>query len=830
MQYQRALTGQGDITDQKDGVSGFVTDIVFSSEQADWRVLEIDTDQDHELLIITGNMPDVEVGEHLDCKGGFQEHPRYGRQFQVKSYERSLPNDKETMERYLGSGMIVGIGPKLASRIVETFGDDTFTILETQPERLEEIKGISLKKACDIGEQFAQKAESRTVMIYLTKLGLTPGMAMNIYKTFGAKTISTVEANPYHLAEKVSGIGFKKADEIARMAGLAEDAPARLKAAASYVLTDASMNGSTYLPRPDLLQRMFDLLQVDYQELENAVDQAEAGGVLIEKDGCVYLKHLALAERMAARRLVELDQFFSGPDHRAKEEPASLSGSHFKKDLEQSQQRLGLTLSDEQRSAVEMALTSGVSIITGGPGTGKTTIIKVLLDLLEQEGRKCLLAAPTGKAAKRMEETTGREARTIHRLLGASGAGEDGQTLEFQQDQDHPLEADAVIVDEMSMVDISLMASLTEAVPDGCRLIMLGDKDQLPSVGPGSVLKDMVDCDLLPVAKLTRIYRQDLDSGITANAHRINRGEAPVLENSRADGDFYFIPMDPAAGLKNQLTLTDLVRSRLPRFTHAKSMDIQVLTPQKKGDMGVIALNKVLQQALNPASKAKEEIESGQYVFRVGDKVMQTRNNYELEWNVRNKYSLVIGSGKGVYNGDCGRILRIDHEGVLVRFDQDHDVLYDLPSLRQLTLAYAMTIHKSQGSESPVVVIALCGVSPVLRYRSILYTAITRARKCAVIVGEWQTVLQMTANNRQETRYSGLCRALIDQWKLVSGQQNNCSQSNCTPGRGLEDKEPDLMSSLPAPGPYKRPSIDQIARDMQEETDMDGFEEEEDPI
>ena len=334
MQYQRALTGQGDITDQKDGVSGFVTDIVFSSEQADWRVLEIDTDQDHELLIITGTMPDVEVGEHLDCKGGFQEHPRYGRQFQVKSYERSLPNDKETMERYLGSGMIVGIGPKLASRIVETFGDDTFTILETQPERLEEIKGISLKKACDIGEQFAQKAESRTVMICLTKLGLTPGMAMNIYKTFGAKTISTVEANPYLLAEKVSGIGFKKADEIARMAGLAEDAPARLKAAASYVLTDASMNGSTYLPRPDLLQRMFDLLQVDYQELENAVDQAEAGGVLIEKDGCVYLKHLALAERMAARRLVELDQFFSGPDHRAKEEPASLSGSHFKKDLE----------------------------------------------------------------------------------------------------------------------------------------------------------------------------------------------------------------------------------------------------------------------------------------------------------------------------------------------------------------------------------------------------------------------------------------------------------------------------------------------------------------
>lgn len=823
MQYQRALTSQGDITDQKNQVSGFVTDIVFSNEQADWRVLEIDTDQDHELLTLTGNMPDVEVGEHLDCKGIFREHPRYGHQFQVSTYERSLPNDKETMERYLGSGMISGVGPKMASRIVETFGDETFTILETQPERLEEIKGISLKKACDIGEQFARKAESRTVMIYLTKLGLTPGMAMNIYKTFGSKTIRTVETNPYLLAERVNGIGFKKADEIARAAGLAEDSPARLKAAASYVLADAAANGSTYLPRRDLVQRMFDLLQVDYQELENAVDQAEVEGALIEKKGCVYLKRLALAEQETARRLVELSLFFGGSS--GSEKGGLQSGSRFQKDIDESQHRLGLTLSDEQRSAVQMALSSGVSIITGGPGTGKTTIINVLLDLLDRDGKKCLLAAPTGKAAKRMEETTEREAKTIHRLLGVSGTGEDGQTLDFQQDRDHPLEADAVIVDEMSMVDISLMASLTEAIPDGCRLIMLGDKDQLPSVGPGSVLKDMVACDLLPVARLTRIFRQDLDSGITANAHRINRGEVPLLENSRADGDFYFISMDPAAGTKNQLTLADLVKNRLPKFTHAKAMDIQVLTPQKKGDMGVIALNKVLQQALNPPSKTKPEIESGQYVFRVGDKVMQTRNNYDLDWNVRNKYSVSIGSGKGVYNGDCGRILKIDQEGVLVRFDQEHDVLYDLPTLRQLTLAYAMTIHKSQGSESPVVVIVLCGVSPVLRYRSILYTAITRARSCAVIAGEWETVLQMTANNRQEERYSGLYQALIDQWTLENGsdQMGNGSLEN---GSGRRD----ASLSAPVPSFVKRPSIDRIAQDMLSETDGAGPEEEEDRI
>lgn len=729
-------------------INGYVDHIIFRNNDNGYTVMVMICDEEE--LTCVGVFSDVAEGECIEAKGEYTDHPTYGRQFAVKSFEEKAPQDALAIERYLGSGAIKGIGIALAARIVRRFKEDTFRIIEEEPERLAEVKGISQRKAMEIADQVNEKRDLRQAMIFLQQYGISTTLAVKIYNTYGQEVYSILKENPYRMADDVDGVGFRTADEIASRVGIRTDSDFRIRSGIQYALLQASNEGNTYLPMPELTQRASALLEIEPEYIEKHYMNLAMDRKIImrqvEDVTQIYASAFFYMEANTATMLKNLDASFDVPD------------IEIEARLRQIEKQTKMDLDEHQVEAVKEAVRNGVLVITGGPGTGKTTTINTIIKYFESEGMDIFLAAPTGRAAKRMSETTGFEARTIHRMLELNG-GVEGNAG-FERNEQNPLETDVIIIDEMSMVDISLMYSLLKAIVAGTRLILVGDVNQLPSVGPGNVLKDIIDSGLFHTVMLTKIFRQASTSDIIVNAHKINRGEPVELDNKSMD--FFFLKRYDADKIIN-VTL-QLILQKLPKFVGASMMDIQVLTPMRKGLLGVERLNTVLQMYLNPPDKRKKEKEHGTTLFREGDKVMQIKNNYQLEWEIRSKYGLCIDKGTGVFNGDTGIIEEINDfaETVTVCFDEGRMVEYPYKLLEELELAYAVTIHKSQGSEYPAVVIPLLSGPRMLMNRNLLYTAVTRAKKCVTIVGNDTTFEQMIANNSQLKRYSGLRDRLVE--------------------------------------------------------------------
>ena len=729
-------------------ISGYVDHIVFRNNDNGYTVMVMICDEEE--LTCVGIFSDIAEGECIEAHGEYTDHPTDGRQFAVKSFVEKAPQDELAIERYLGSGAIKGIGIALAARIVRRFKEDTFRIIEEEPERLAEVKGISQRKAMEIADQVNEKRDLRQAMIFLQQYGISTTLAVKIYNTYGQEVYSILKENPYRMADDVDGVGFRTADEIAARVGIRTDSDFRIRSGIQYALLQASNEGNTYLPMPELTQRASTLLEIEPEYIEKHYMNLAMDRKIIMRQvddvTQIYASAFFYMEANTATMLKQLDATFDVPD------------IEIEARLRQIEKQTKMDLDEHQVEAVKEAVRNGVLVITGGPGTGKTTTINTIIKYFESEGMDIFLAAPTGRAAKRMSETTGFEARTIHRMLELNG-GVEGNAG-FERNEQNPLETDVIIIDEMSMVDISLMHSLLKAIVAGTRLILVGDVNQLPSVGPGNVLKDIIDSKLFHTVMLTKIFRQASTSDIIVNAHKINRGEPVELDNKSMD--FFFLKRYDADKIIN-VTL-QLILQKLPKFVGASMMDIQVLTPMRKGLLGVERLNTVLQMYLNPPDKRKKEKEHGTTLFREGDKVMQIKNNYQLEWEIRSKYGLCIDKGTGVFNGDTGIIEEINDfaETVTVCFDEGRMVEYPFKLLEELELAYAVTIHKSQGSEYPAVVIPLLTGPRMLMNRNLLYTAVTRAKKCVTIVGNDTTFEQMIANNSQLKRYSGLRDRLVE--------------------------------------------------------------------
>ena len=729
-------------------ISGYVDHIVFRNNDNGYTVMVMICDEEE--LTCVGIFSDIAEGECIEAHGEYTDHPTYGRQFAVKSFVEKAPQDELAIERYLGSGAIKGIGIALAARIVRRFKEDTFRIIEEEPERLAEVKGISQRKAMEIADQVNEKRDLRQAMIFLQQYGISTTLAVKIYNTYGQEVYSILKENPYRMADDVDGVGFRTADEIAARVGIRTDSDFRIRSGIQYALLQASNEGNTYLPMPELTQRASALLEIEPEYIEKHYMNLAMDRKIIMRQvddvTQIYASAFFYMEANTATMLKQLDATFDVPD------------IEIEARLRQIEKQTKMDLDEHQVEAVKEAVRNGVLVITGGPGTGKTTTINTIIKYFESEGMDIFLAAPTGRAAKRMSETTGFEARTIHRMLELNG-GVEGNAG-FERNEQNPLETDVIIIDEMSMVDISLMHSLLKAIVAGTRLILVGDVNQLPRVGPGNVLKDIIDSKLFHTVMLTKIFRQASTSDIIVNAHKINRGEPVELDNKSMD--FFFLKRYDADKIIN-VTL-QLILQKLPKFVGASMMDIQVLTPMRKGLLGVERLNTVLQMYLNPPDKRKKEKEHGTTLFREGDKVMQIKNNYQLEWEIRSKYGLCIDKGTGVFNGDTGIIEEINDfaETVTVCFDEGRMVEYPFKLLEELELAYAVTIHKSQGSEYPAVVIPLLTGPRMLMNRNLLYTAVTRAKKCVTIVGNDTTFEQMIANNSQLKRYSGLRDRLVE--------------------------------------------------------------------
>lgn len=740
---------QSRMTGLAETLEATVEGIVYRNDENGYTVAEISVGG--ELHTAVGVVPQLTEGAKVQLEGQWVSHPTYGAQFKINAVTIRTPDTLEGIQRYLASGIVPGVGPVTAQRIVDHFGLETLDVIRYQPGKLAEVNGISLTKAQTIAQGFAEHYEMQAAMVFLQSLGIATGSATRIYRAYGARTEEVLNANPYQMVDDVDGVGFKTADRIARSMGIAEDSLPRMKAGLLHVLKDtAAGEGHTCLPQKLLLDWAARLLNVeDAARLEEALARLAIENRVIEEqvegDVMVWLPANRWAERDVALRLFELIN--------AQEEP-------FWEDIGEIVDEVAadreIELAQEQRQAVVTALEKGVSVITGGPGTGKTTCINCLIGSLESVGLVVALAAPTGRAAKRMTEATGHEAKTLHRLL-EYGRGEEGEGV-FKRDESNPLEAEAIIVDEASMIDLLMMHKLLKAVPPGCRLILVGDADQLPSVGPGDVLKDVIGSGLVPVVRLQRIYRQAQSSLIITNAHRVNQGQMPEL--ARRDGDFFF-ERKPTADAALASTLA-LVGHRLPGFGGWDPLrDIQVLTPTRKGELGVNALNLKLQQAFNPPDFKKREMAVGDGLFRLGDKVMQIKNNYSLGWR-RADPNGPEETGEGVFNGDMGFVTEVEPEArmLTVLFDDGREVVYDATATDELQLAYAISIHKSQGSEFPVVVLPLIGGPPMLLTRNLLYTAITRAKKMVVITGREDCIANMVGNNRIRLRYSGLPNAL----------------------------------------------------------------------
>ena len=733
-------------------VRGFVEKIKYRNEDNGYTVLSLAAEDDEYILV--GTFPYITEGEMIQASGTMTEHPIYGEQLQVESYEIMTPEDADAMERYLASGAIKGVGAALAARIVRRFKADTFRIMEEEPERLAEVKGISEKMAMSIGEQMEEKRGMRQATMFLQKYGISVNLAVKIYQEYGPRMYGIIEENPYRLADDIPGVGFKMADEIARKVGIFTDSDYRIKSGVLYTLLQAVGNGHTYLPEDELLASASELLLVDPEQIRDQLMDLQMEKKLVVKTQgekrIVYASQYYYLELNSAKMLSDLNI------------RGDFDEGEIRKKLDRIQKEEKLELDEMQLQAVAGAVENGLLILTGGPGTGKTTTINTIIRYFEEAGMEILLAAPTGRAAKRMTEATGMEAKTIHRLLEITGAPDDRNTsgMHFERNEENPLEADVIIIDEMSMVDIYLLHSLLKAVTVGTRLILVGDVNQLPSVGPGNVLKDMIESGCFHVVKLTRIFRQASQSDIVVNAHRINGGEK--IDLAKRSRDFLFIRRDhPDAIISAMITL---VREKLPGYVNAHSFDIQIMTPMRKGALGVDRLNGILQQYLNPPDGKKAEKESGGIIYREGDKVMQIRNNYQIQWETRSKYGIPVETGLGVFNGDMGVIREINSfaETMTVEFDEGRMVEYSFKQLEELELAYAITIHKSQGSEYPAVVIPVHSGPRMLMTRNLIYTAVTRARKCVCLVGVPETFQAMVDNGMEQRRYSGLKDRILE--------------------------------------------------------------------
>ena len=729
-----------------ESLAGYVEHIIYRNADNGYTVLNLVSGEDE--ITCVGIFSAIAEGENIEAQGEYTEHPTYGQQFKVTSFEEKAPEDEEAIERYLGSGAIKGIGLAMAARIVRRFKEDTFRIIEEEPERLAEIKGISNRKAMEIASQVNEKRDLRQAMIFLQQYGITMNLAVKVYQAYGQDVYGIIRENPYRLADDIDGVGFRTADEIAARVGIRMDSDFRVRSGILYTLLQASGEGHTYLPETELTPRASKLLNVTAEQVEKQyMDLAIERKIILkqmEDQTQIYAASFYYMEANTATMLKRLNVSYD------------VSDAEIEQQIRGIEKKSGMTLDEHQVTAVKEAVRNGLLVITGGPGTGKTTPINTIIRYFELEGLEIFLAAPTGRAAKRMSETTGFEARTVHRMLELNGGAEGSGG--FERDESNPLEADVIIVDEMSMVDISLMYSLLKAISVGTRLILVGDVNQLPSVGPGSVLRDIIQSHACNVVMLTKIFRQASTSDIIVNAHKINHGEEVILDNKSMD--FFFLKRYDADVIIN--VVLQLIKQKLPKFVDATPYDIQVLTPMRKGLLGVERLNGILQRYMNPPANDKVEKEYGSTVLREGDKVMQTKNNYQLAWEIRTKFGLTVDKGLGIFNGDMGIIRQINDfaEQMIIEFDEGRMVEYPYKLLDELELAYAITIHKSQGSEYPAVVIPLLGGPMMLMNRNLLYTAVTRARKCVTLVGNEVTFQQMIRNTSQQKRYSGLCDRL----------------------------------------------------------------------
>ncbi len=752
-------------------VRGYVEHITYHNADNGYTVLTL-SDPEREkqgqdsVFTAVGSLPEVGEGEMLELEGVWTSHHIYGDQFKISSFEIRQPENEAAMERYLGSGMISGVRQALAHRIVKAFGAETFRILDEEPERLAEIKGISKKKAREIAKQLFEKRDQRDGILFLSKYHITNNLALKIWKQYGPDIYKIIRENPYRLADEVPGVGFKTADEIAARAGIPADSKFRISSAILYTLEMASADGSLYLPREVLIHNTRSLLGIGDGDMADAfypdamlIPEALEG---VDDEVGAALLDLSVDKKVVLRKEEEENRVYTSKAYSAQMRVARMLLERNLKTrcvIDEARQKAveaasqsGYELDEYQLEAVIEAQRSTLLVLTGGPGTGKTTTINTMIRVFEEDGLTIELAAPTGRAAKRMKEATGREARTIHRLLEVNGDPESG--VFFNKTMEDPLESDVIIIDEMSMVDLYLFQSLLRAVVPGTRLIMVGDADQLPSVGPGRVLGDIIASGQIHTITLKKIFRQAMQSDIVVNAHKINQGQYPVI--SKQSPDFFFMEVsDPATILG---TIVKLTRDNLPRYLNVPQSDIQIMAPMKKGTLGVSNLNKVMQTYLNPSSRAKEEHSRGDTLFREGDRVMQVRNNYQIEWVQRGKYDSVINAGQGVFNGDMGILRQINSfaESVTVEFDDSRFVEYSFGEMDQLELCYAVTIHKAQGSEYPAVVIPMFQGPRMLMNRNLLYTAITRAKRLVVIVGDVSVMNSMIDNTLEAKRYTSL--------------------------------------------------------------------------
>lgn len=730
-------------------ITGYVDHIVFRNNENGYTVFSLESENGE--LTCVGTFNYINEGEMLELEGEYVTHSVYGLQFKVISHQVKEPEDLFSIERYLGSGAIKGIGAALAGRIVRRFKEDTFRIIEEEPERLAEIKGISERKAREIAVQVEEKKDMRKAMIYLQKYGISTTLSVKIFQYYGQKLYQVLQENPYQLADNIDGVGFKTADEIASRVGIHADSDFRIRSGLFYVLQQAIGEGHIYLPQHVLEHRTAELLGVEIHDIEKFVMDLciDRKTVRKEENGEVriYPAHYYYLELNTAKMLHDLNIECDMPE------------DMMEKRLRKVEEREQITLDKKQHRAVIEAIKHGLLILTGGPGTGKTTTINTMIQFFESERMSILLAAPTGRAAKRMTEATGYEAQTIHRLLEVSGnPEEEGNINGFMRNRENPLDADVIIIDEMSMVDLPLMHALLSAVVIGTRLILVGDVNQLPSVGAGRVLKDIIQSECFSVVTLTRIFRQAGESDIVVNAHKINAGERVIADNKSRD--FFFLRREDADNVIR--VMLTLIQKKLPKYVQAQQTEIQVMTPTRKGLLGVERLNQILQKYLNPSAPGKEETEINGRIFREGDKVMQIKNNYQLEWEVRTRYGIPVDKGLGIFNGDMGIISEIDlyNETVEVEYDEHRKVKYSFEQTEELELSYAITVHKSQGSEYPAVIIPLLAGPRLLYTRNLLYTAVTRAKKCLTIVGSEQVFQEMIQNKSEQNRYTSLAERI----------------------------------------------------------------------
>ena len=736
-------------------LKGIIDHIVYRNPENSYTVLILNTADGGDITCV-GNLPELDPGEAVSYEGDYIDNPKYGIQFSVTSFTIDPLNDAASIFRYLSSGAVKGIGAGLAKRIVDRFGEETFRIMEEEPERLSEIKGISLRKAISISEAFEAKAGSRQALSFLGNYSISPHLGQKIYDRYKERVYDVIRTNPYRLIEDIEGVGFLTADRIAAEAGIERDSEYRIRSAVLYLLSEASASGSLCLPEKDLTDRTAEMLGLDREPVIRQIDALSIERRLIREiyedvEYC-YSDTAYYAEAEAAVLLHDLCV-----DEKADEAEVYDRISAIEKET-------GISLEDSQREAVRSAICNMVSIITGGPGTGKTTIINLMISYFEAKGLDVTLAAPTGRAAKRMTEASGHEAKTIHRLLGAGAVMGGNPSAGFERNADNPLETDVIILDEMSMVDIFIFRSLLRAVVPGTRLILVGDADQLPSVGPGAVLKDMIRSEYIHVTRLKKIYRQAAASAIVKNAHLIIEGK-PITLDARNE-DFFFLERNDAGRIIQGIIY--LAGEKLPRHLHCTPVDIQVLTPVRKGPLGVDNLNLRLQEAMNPPGRMKKEIGTVNGIIRTGDKVMQIKNNYEMSWIVSNGRGMVTETGEGVYNGDIGRVLSVSSDSAYIRFDDGREAEYKGEALSELELAYAITIHKSQGSEYRAVILPLLSGPRMLMNRNLLYTAVTRAKTMVCILGQSRTVEDMIYNESEEKRNTGFERRIREMAEMDS--------------------------------------------------------------